>query len=138
MVVYSITSRSSFEEAKAIHGWIARIRDQEMPVVSCLLETVVKLSFLFEVFLPLCIKVICGNKCDLESSREVTTQEGSEFAGSIGWPFFETSAKMNVNVTEAMHELVRRTPRLRGKEYRVREHHRMPSWVWHYFCGATS
>lgn len=95
MVVYSITSRSSFEEAKAIHGWIARIRDQEMPVV------------------------ICGNKCDLESSREVTTQEGSEFAGSIGWPFFETSAKMNVNVTEAMHELVRRTPRLRGKEYRV-------------------
>ena len=45
--------------------------------------------------------------------------EGSEFANRIGWPFFETSAKLNVNVTEAMHELVRRTPRLRGKEYKV-------------------
>ena len=33
MLVYSITSRSSFEEAQAMYQWIARIRDQEMPVV---------------------------------------------------------------------------------------------------------
>jgi len=26
---------------------------------------------------------------------------------------------MNINVSEAMHELVRRTPRLNGKEYKV-------------------
>lgn len=63
--------------------------------------------------------MICGNKCDLGSSREVSTQEGAAFAASIGWPFYETSAKLNINITEAMHELVRRTPRLKGKEYKV-------------------
>ena len=64
-------------------------------------------------------KVICGNKCDLESSREVSTMEGAEFASRIGWPFFETSAKLNINISEAIHELIRRTPRLKGKEYKL-------------------
>lgn len=65
--------------------------------------------------------MICGNKCDLEHAREVPTQEGLLYAESIGWPFFETSAKLDINVTEAIHELIRRTPRRRGKEYRVRD-----------------
>ena len=34
MLVYSITDRSSFDEARAMYDWITRIRDQEMPVVS--------------------------------------------------------------------------------------------------------
>ena len=33
MLVYSITSRESFEEAQAMYKWITRIRNQEMPVV---------------------------------------------------------------------------------------------------------
>lgn len=33
MLVYSITSRSSFDEAQAMYNWITRIRDKEMPVV---------------------------------------------------------------------------------------------------------
>ena len=49
----------------------------------------------------------------------MTTQEGEAFAQGLGWPFFETSAKLNINIAQAMHELVRRTPRLRGKEYKV-------------------
>lgn len=65
------------------------------------------------------MQVICGNKCDLESQREVTTLEGAAFAEQIGWPFFETSAKLNLNISEAIQELVRRTPRLRGKEYKL-------------------
>lgn len=72
------------------------------------------------MFLPVASpQVVCGNKCDLASSREVSTREGLEFAQTIGCPFFETSAKMNINVQEAMHELVRQTPRLRGKEYKA-------------------
>ena len=51
--------------------------------------------------------------------RDVSREEGAAFAQSIGAPFFETSAKMNLNVTEAMHELIRHTPRLHGKEYKV-------------------
>lgn len=49
----------------------------------------------------------------------VSTEEGVAFAKQIGWPFFETSAKLNINVNEAIHELIRRTPRLRGKEYKL-------------------
>ncbi len=67
----------------------------------------------------LLLQVICGNKCDLEGQREVSTDEGEAFAQRLGWPFFETSAKLNLNVSEAMHELIRRTPRSRGKEYKV-------------------
>lgn len=46
-------------------------------------------------------------------------EEGLAFANSIGWPFFETSAKCNINVSEAIHELIRRTPRLRAKDYKM-------------------
>lgn len=55
----------------------------------------------------------------MESQRKVSTAEGKAFADRIGWPFFETSAKLNINITEAIHELIRRTPRDRGKEYKV-------------------
>lgn len=67
----------------------------------------------------LIVQVICGNKCDLEAERQVSTQEGIAFAERLGWPFFETSAKMNINITEAIHELVRRTPRTKGKDYKM-------------------
>lgn len=65
------------------------------------------------------LQVVCGNKCDLESERVVSAQEGAAFAERIGWPFFETSAKLNLNISEAIAELVRRTPRSRGKEYKM-------------------
>ena len=64
-------------------------------------------------------QVVCGNKCDLEAQREVSTAEGAAFAKQIGWPFFETSAKMGINVREAIEELVRRTPRVNGKDYKL-------------------
>ena len=63
--------------------------------------------------------MICGNKCDLEIDRKVSQQEGARFAERVGAPFFETSAKLQINVTEAVHELIRRTPRLKGKEYKL-------------------
>ena len=53
-------------------------------------------------------QVICGNKCDLQSQREVSTQEGVAYANKIGWPFFETSAKLAININEAVQELIRR------------------------------
>ncbi len=36
--------------------------------------------------------IIAGNKCDLKDQREVTAQQGEEFAKSIGAKYFETSA----------------------------------------------
>ena len=44
--------------------------------------------------------VLVGNKCDLNEKRKVTSDQGKEFADENGWPFFETSAKENINVTE--------------------------------------
>ena len=42
-----------------------------------------------------------GNKCDLESRREVSTEEGEALAGKYNISHFESSAKDNMNVDEA-------------------------------------
>jgi len=60
--------------------------------------------------------VLVGNKCDLESDREVPKEKGEELAKEIGCQFMESSAKTKVNVTEAFHELVREIKKWR-KEY---------------------
>ncbi len=39
------------------------------------------------------VKLLVGNKCDLEGSRAVTYDEGKEFADSLTIKFIETSAK---------------------------------------------
>ena len=44
--------------------------------------------------------VVVGNKCDLESERNVNAVEGRELAKTFGCPFLETSAKTRVNVEE--------------------------------------
>lgn len=44
--------------------------------------------------------IIAGNKSDLKSCRQVSYEEGLEYAQSLGVPFFETSAKKGVNVKE--------------------------------------
>jgi GTPase KRas protein len=51
--------------------------------------------------------VLIGNKCDLESDRQVTTQEGQDLAKNFGCPFFESSAKTRINVEESFYQLVR-------------------------------
>lgn len=42
--------------------------------------------------------LLIGNKSDLSSSRQVSSQEGESFARQYGFEFLETSAKDNVNV----------------------------------------
>jgi GTPase SAR1 family protein len=51
--------------------------------------------------------VLCGNKCDMEAQRQVTTEAGVELSQKLGVRFLETSAKTGKNVSEAFHELVR-------------------------------
>lgn len=45
--------------------------------------------------------MLIGNKCDLESARQVSREEGEAFARRNGLVFMETSAKTAENVDEA-------------------------------------
>lgn len=85
--VYSITSRTSFDEVVQFVQGILRAKDKgtgEVPIV------------------------LVGNKADLERNREVSVGEGIELAKSLGISdFFETSAKTRTNVTQVFHSIAR-------------------------------
>eukprot|EP00735_Rhodelphis_limneticus_P013180 TRINITY_DN672_c0_g1::TRINITY_DN672_c0_g1_i1::g.28862::m.28862 TRINITY_DN672_c0_g1::TRINITY_DN672_c0_g1_i1::g.28862 ORF type:complete len:210 (-),score=11.83,sp/Q05737/YPTM2_MAIZE/44.94/3e-56,Ras/PF00071.17/3.4e-56,Miro/PF08477.8/9.9e-19,Arf/PF00025.16/2.6e-17,Gtr1_RagA/PF04670.7/1.1e-09,GTP_EFTU/PF00009.22/1.8e-06,MMR_HSR1/PF01926.18/0.00041,SRPRB/PF09439.5/0.001,PduV-EutP/PF10662.4/0.047,ATP_bind_1/PF03029.12/19,ATP_bind_1/PF03029.12/1.1,FeoB_N/PF02421.13/0.2,FeoB_N/PF02421.13/4.7e+02,G-alpha/ len=83
MLVYDITKRKTFE---ALPYW---------------LEDVSKYCTRNDIC---CILV--GNKVDLESQREVRTEEALHYAEQNGLPFLETSALKVYNVQQAFLELV--------------------------------
>eukprot|EP01025_Chloroclados_australasicus_P036319 TRINITY_DN37013_c0_g1_i1.p1 TRINITY_DN37013_c0_g1~~TRINITY_DN37013_c0_g1_i1.p1 ORF type:complete len:205 (-),score=17.35 TRINITY_DN37013_c0_g1_i1:362-976(-) len=57
---------------------------------------------------PDAIKLVIGNKIDLEESRQVSKKEGQIFSRSNGCLFVETSAKANVAVGQAFEELIQK------------------------------
>ncbi len=84
LLVYSVTSRSSFEEIVQFHRQILRAKDIDR--------------------FP---GIIVGNKSDLENERQVSTLDGEQLSKALGCPFIETSAKQRINVEEAFYGLVR-------------------------------
>ena len=50
--------------------------------------------------------VLIGNKCDRETRKVVTYEQGQELADQLGCPFFEASVKDNVNVDDAFEKLI--------------------------------
>jgi len=85
MIVYSVTSRVSFENVKKYVCQILRLKQTgTVPII-----------------------IIVGNKTDLVQQREVSCSEGKELAKSLGCGFLETSARTRMNVDEAFFELVR-------------------------------
>merc|ERR1719384_3049246 len=84
LIVYSITNSNSIEEAAVLREKIIRIRDDD--------------DF------PL---VLAGNKCDLNSEREVPTDKGQEKAKDWKCPFYETSAKTKQNSELAFFQVVK-------------------------------
>jgi GTPase KRas protein len=84
VLVYSITSRSSFDELTPFHEQILRVKDAD--------------------HVPM---VLVGNKSDMEMDRAVSAQDGSDLAKSWGIPFFESSARLRVNVDETFAQVVR-------------------------------
>ncbi|KAI4866789.1 ras-domain-containing protein [Hypoxylon rubiginosum] len=87
LLVYSITSDQSFEEIRTFQQQILRVKDKDPTD-----------------YFPM---VVVGNKCDLESEREVPRQDGEALAKQFGCPFVETSAKSRTNVDKAFFDLVR-------------------------------
>lgn len=84
LLVYSITSRQSFEEILTFQQQILRVKDKD--------------------YFPI---IIVGNKCDLDAEREVSRQEGEQLAHQFKCAFIETSAKSRINVDNAFFNIVR-------------------------------
>jgi len=95
LIVYSITTKSSFAEAKYLHERVLRAKEAQHDEAVCL--------------------ILVGNKCDLVKERVVSTEEGKLCAKQWNCPFFEASAKEDINVDEAFYELVREVRRNRKK-----------------------
>ncbi|KAK8792828.1 hypothetical protein WA158_004992 [Blastocystis sp. Blastoise] len=74
VLVYDITQRKTFENVEI---WIESLRE----------NTQINPEL-----------VLVGNKCDLESYREVSKKEGRDLAKKYNIPFFETSAALNIFV----------------------------------------
>lgn len=55
---------------------------------------------------PGILVMLVGNKTDLANQRDVSTEEGREFAAKNKLSFIETSAKDKTNVNEAFERLV--------------------------------
>jgi len=92
LIVYSVTSPSSFDDAKEIRKRIlatreVKAKDDSVPMV------------------------LVGNKTDLQEERTVETEEGAELANTFGCSFFETSAKQKKNVNEVFEDIVRQINR---------------------------
>lgn len=54
------------------------------------------------------VKIVAGNKCDLQQSRQVPAAQGLEWARKRGCGFMETSARLEVNIEETFALIVRR------------------------------
>lgn len=85
VVVYSVTDKQSFARIRQYFEEIARIKEGQA----------------FGI-------VLIGNKID-ESRRVVTRQQGKALAQKWKIPFFETSAKKNLNIEAAFAKLVQVT-----------------------------
>lgn len=112
LLVFSLTDHASFTEITKFQKQILRVKDRdEFPML------------------------LVGNKSDLDHKRrvsnfglqskynqnmlfnlcnilniifmQVSLEEAQQFAGSVGMPYIECSAKLRINVDQAFHELVR-------------------------------
>jgi GTPase KRas len=57
--------------------------------------------------------VLVGTKCDLEIDRKIDFQSGADFAKENKIPFFETSAKIPLNIEESVFTLIEEIYKIR-------------------------
>merc|ERR1712196_86366 len=92
LLVYDVTDEKSFGN---IRSWMRNIEQHASTEV---------------------VKVLLGNKCDMERKRAVKKEDGEALAKEYGIDFFETSAKENENVEEAFTQMARSIKDRRPKD----------------------
>ena len=95
LLVYAVNSRASFS---LLEDWMKEVKNHANQNFSI---------------------IILGNKCDAED-REVTLEEGENFAKKINSKVYEVSAKTGYNVAEAFDEIARMTYE-KDKEGKIRQ-----------------
>ncbi|CAD8151387.1 unnamed protein product [Paramecium octaurelia] len=81
-LVYDVTNKQSFEE---LAKWNEQLKHHTKPDL---------------------VRILIGNKSDLNGVREVTPEEGQQFADTLGLQYIETSAKEGFNVEHAFQTML--------------------------------
>lgn len=97
MVVYDITSKPSFENVTSWVEQARNIRGEDVTII------------------------IVGNKIDLAEKRQVGTEEGQALADKLKCMFYETSAKVGINVKQLFKELAATLPGVSGSAAAIAE-----------------
>lgn len=75
VILYSVTSLMSFNEAEKYRDKVVQFSNGAVPRL-----------------------VLVGNKCDMEAERAVTKEQGMALAQKWSCPFYESSAKNDINI----------------------------------------
>jgi GTPase KRas protein len=108
VLVYSISSRSSFTRIQRFHNQIQRVKESSASSPSYPGSPLSSTA----PSAPVPIMLV-GNKSDRVTEREVSTQEGHALARELGCEFVEASAKNCINVEKAFYDVVRQLRRQR-------------------------
>ena len=92
LLMYDVTNRQSFENIPQWHNEMRRSASEKATVF------------------------LVGLKADLSLERTVSTDEGKAMAARYGVPFWEVSAKLEINVTQCMLQLCAVLCQSRGHE----------------------
>lgn len=111
VLVYSISSRSSFTRIQRFHHQIQRVKEAAPPSYPGSLASQIGPTGSVPIMLV-------GNKADRVTEREVSTQEGHALARELGCEFVEASAKNCINVEKAFYDVVRLLRRQRQQSLR--------------------